>query len=311
MISVIIPTVDRREQLQRAVEGVLKQQASHLFEVIIVDNSATGSQRWILDVTEPALQSHTQPGIRYFHEPNPGLASARNRGIAEARGDYIVFLDDDEWPLTDTWLEQLVSAALISKAAASFGPVYPQFEHPPERFARYVLNLYTRDLKRANGARVTDLVSSLGTGNSCFHKQSAFGSGAEKFSTEFDKTGGEDVDLLLRLRRTGHQFVWAANAAAAEFVPSGRLEARDLALRRFRQGQQRAYLKIASQRNQYGLLVFWMAIGAAQVVVHASKAVLCHALGNNEAAILQRIKMQGGFGKVLWQARFRRPHYGA
>jgi len=309
LISVVIPTVDRREQFQRAVEGVLRQQTSFPFEVVIVDNSTSGSQRWILDAVAPAQQSDAEWNVRYIHEPRPGLASARNRGVAESRGTYIVFLDDDERPLTEMWLEMLVSAVIGSGATASFGPVYPQFEYCPKNFWNYLQSIYTRELKRADHDRITDLISALGTGNSCFHKQSAFDDGGEGFSAEFDKTGGEDGDLLYRLRRAGRHLVWAANAPVIESVPAAKLEMHDLAQRRFRQGQQRTFLQIASGRKRYGSVVFWMTIGGAQIALYATIAALHSLSGNKEAARLHWVKMYGGLGKVFWQAKFRKPHY--
>jgi glycosyltransferase involved in cell wall biosynthesis len=96
LVSVVIPTFNRLQQLTTAVESVLGQRYSS-FEVIVVDD---GSE----DGTGPHIerlignQSESAPTLRYVFQPNQGSSAARNRGIAEAQGEWIAFLDsDDMW----------------------------------------------------------------------------------------------------------------------------------------------------------------------------------------------------------------------
>jgi glycosyltransferase involved in cell wall biosynthesis len=98
-ISVVIPTYNRTGQVQAALNSVLAQ-TYPVLEVIVVDDGST-------DGTGEALQQLiSQQGgkgkqIRYFFQPNQGQSAARNRGIAEARGEWIAFLDSD-----DVWLPE-------------------------------------------------------------------------------------------------------------------------------------------------------------------------------------------------------------
>ncbi len=88
-VSVIIPTYNRADMVPRAVESVLKQ-SRRPGEVIVVDD---GSR----DATMEALERFGAD-IIYVKKPNGGVSSARNFGIARAKGDWIAFLDsDDEW----------------------------------------------------------------------------------------------------------------------------------------------------------------------------------------------------------------------
>ena len=92
MISVIIPTYNRRELLVRSVESVLAQTWQEL-EVLVVDDAST-------DGTEAWLRARVQDArVRYLRqERQQGACAARNRGIREARGAYIAFQDsDDVW----------------------------------------------------------------------------------------------------------------------------------------------------------------------------------------------------------------------
>ena len=88
-VSVVIPTYNRAYYLRRAVDSVLNQTYTN-FELIIVDD---GSK----DSTEKLIKSYGN-SMRYFHQKNSGVSSARNKGIAFSRGRYLSFLDsDDEW----------------------------------------------------------------------------------------------------------------------------------------------------------------------------------------------------------------------
>ena len=89
-ISVVIPTYNRAEKVRRAVESALVQTFTDL-EVIVVDDGSS-------DGTEQALRQAFGDHIRYFFQSNQGVSAARNKGIEEARGEWIAFLDsDDRW----------------------------------------------------------------------------------------------------------------------------------------------------------------------------------------------------------------------
>jgi glycosyltransferase involved in cell wall biosynthesis len=89
MFSVIIPTYNRASFVTKAVDSVLRQSFKD-YEVIVVDDGST-------DTTRQALQQYGNR-ITVFHQANSGVSAARNRGIENANGKWIAFLDsDDEW----------------------------------------------------------------------------------------------------------------------------------------------------------------------------------------------------------------------
>lgn len=94
MISVITPTYNRVEYLGNAIDSVLGQTYSDFELVIIDDNPHESIAR---KETEKLVRKYSDPRIRYLRNPlNMGGALSRNRGIDEARGEYVAFLDDDD-----------------------------------------------------------------------------------------------------------------------------------------------------------------------------------------------------------------------
>lgn len=91
IISIVIPTFNCGKYICQAIESGLSQTYKN-FEIIVVDDGST-------DDTKSVLQPYIESGkIRYIYQENQGPGAARNRGIQEARGEYIAFLDsDDEW----------------------------------------------------------------------------------------------------------------------------------------------------------------------------------------------------------------------
>jgi glycosyltransferase involved in cell wall biosynthesis len=97
-VSVIIPTYNLASHLTEAVASVRDQHCPNL-EIIVVDDGSTDDTAKVLD----ALAATGD--LRWFHQDNAGAAAARNRGIQEAQGEWIAFLDAD-----DLWLSGKLAA---------------------------------------------------------------------------------------------------------------------------------------------------------------------------------------------------------
>ena len=93
-ISVVIPLYNKEAEVERALHSVIEQSLAPC-EIIVVDDGSTDGSRAIV---ERIIAEHPEAGIRLITQPNGGVSAARNRGIAEAKGDYIALLDaDDVW----------------------------------------------------------------------------------------------------------------------------------------------------------------------------------------------------------------------
>ena len=93
LFSIVVPTYNRRSLLQEAVQSVVQQTYAH-WELLIVDDAST-------DGTADYVRSLTDLRIHYYHLDKGERSRARNFGMRQAKGDYILFLDDDDYFLSD------------------------------------------------------------------------------------------------------------------------------------------------------------------------------------------------------------------
>jgi glycosyltransferase involved in cell wall biosynthesis len=109
IVSVIIPTFNRAEYAVEAVESVFAQTFTD-FEVIVIDDGST-------DGTRERLASFRDfPNFQYSYQVNAGRSTARNQGIAKARGEFLLFLDSDDRLLPNA-LADLLDLAARQQAA--------------------------------------------------------------------------------------------------------------------------------------------------------------------------------------------------
>jgi len=100
LVSVIIPTYNYEQYLARTIKSVLKQTYKNI-EIIICDDGSTDNTREIIK----KFKHHKK--IRCYYQSNQGPASARNLGIKKAKGEFIAFLDSDDY-----WLPKKIEKQL-------------------------------------------------------------------------------------------------------------------------------------------------------------------------------------------------------
>lgn len=114
MMSVVIPVYNGAPYIQRSVKSALNQ-VGVVHEVIVIDDGSTDGSG--------ELAEKVDPGVRVIRTPNAGQAAARNRGIKEAKGEIVAFLDADDW-----WSEdKLASQASVFASDAKLDVVITDF----------------------------------------------------------------------------------------------------------------------------------------------------------------------------------------
>lgn len=148
LISVIVPVYNIVDYLQRCVDSIRRQTWRNL-EIILVDDGSTDNSGALAE--KMALEDKR---IRVFHKENGGSSSARNVGISHARGDYIGFVDSDDY-IEPQMYERLLAVALSEKLLMvqtsrdeidEQGNRMPDVCTPPERAELWECQRFMREL---------------------------------------------------------------------------------------------------------------------------------------------------------------------
>ncbi|MBZ5634688.1 MAG: glycosyltransferase [Acidobacteriia bacterium] len=209
-ISVCVCTYKRPDLLKRLLGQLVKQNTGGLFtlSIVIVDNDRERSAETVVS----ELAASTIVPIKYVVESRQNIALARNKAVANAGGDYVAFIDDDEFLTSSTWLLTLFNTVQKFGADGACGPVKPHYE---DGTPHWIVEGRFYDRRSYKTGLVIDWRKGI-TGNTLFNKQVLLSSG-DPFRPEFRT--GEDQDLFRRLTGKGHRFIWCHEAMAYETVP--------------------------------------------------------------------------------------------
>jgi glycosyltransferase involved in cell wall biosynthesis len=203
-VSVIIPTYNRAQFIARALKSVFDQTFQD-FEIIVVDDGSTDQTRGVLAFFEDR--------IRYVYQENSGVSIARNRGIQEARAEYIAFLDSDDYWSPDKLAEQVKVLDLFKNVGIVYGRMPIVNENGKQ------IGLKPAGISGKNFAELMEVwgdlpTSSVMTRKECFAKAGMF-----------DPMLGtmEDIDLWLRISRFYDLFEIKGKPLAFYYRHSGQI----------------------------------------------------------------------------------------
>ena len=233
-VVVGVATYRRPAALARLLPELVDQLAAYdgAGSVVVVDNDPLGGAREQVGAWAPR-------GVRYVHEPQPGIAAARNRALAEA-GDaaVLLFVDDDGLP-TPGWLEEMVAAWRRWRPAAVAGPAVPRFEEGEPDAWLTGSGVFVRTV-RPTGTRV----GGASTANLLLDLAWLRGHGLA-FDEAFGLTGGSDTMLTHALVAAGGEIRWCDEAEVLDFHSADRLSRAWVRRRSYRTGNDWSRVALA------------------------------------------------------------------
>ena len=213
---IAIPTFRRPDQLRHLIEAIAKLDRLDDAALLVADNDAGGEGAAV--AAAMAEKGFPIP-VEVIRVPEPGLCHVRNAIVAHALSmegmQRLVMIDDDEWP-EPQWLAALLTVQQRADAAVVGGPVIPVFPEGTPDWAEQTLVF--RPEQRPEGP-----VEMLYASNNLLVMRPALEAlGAPWFDPAFNRSGGEDLDFLTRLKAIGFTFAWAPGARVSEWVGADR-----------------------------------------------------------------------------------------
>lgn len=232
-VTVAVLTYRRPDDLAAALPLLVEQLSGidENGELLVVDNDPEASAREL-------VAGFAGVGVRYAHEPRPGIAAARNRALDEsANSDVLVFIDDDERPV-DSWLEHLLVTFRDTSPVGVVGPVVSEFTGQADPWIRAGRFFDRRQLPSGTEVDVA------ATNNLLLDIAELRRLGV-RFDERFGLSGGSDTMFTRQIVRLGGRLIWCADAVVVDVVPQQRLTRRWVLRRAFRSGNTWARTSMA------------------------------------------------------------------
>lgn len=290
-VAVCIPTFRRPDDLARllstlpsTISEAQRQGRCGRVDVIVIDNDDRTSAASV--VRAAAIEA------RYVVEHTRGVAAVRNRALEEASSsDLLVFIDDDETPAADDWLERMLATRTEHRAHAVAGPVRTVADGPLDPWI--AAGGFFARAHRA--ALVTGSPISRAATNNLLLDRRFVAQAGVRFDPRFGLSGGEDSLFTSELHRQGATMVWCAEAVVLDHLPPER-RTRSHALQRTR-GMASAGVRVAVVLAGHGraarLRVRLRAIAAAVVRLAAGSGLVL-------AGLVSRSQRLDAIGRREW-----------
>ncbi len=299
-VSVVLPTHNpHRGRLARTLAALAAQTLPPSpGEILVVDNASSPA----LDPAE--IRVLVPRNFRLVHEPQLGLTTARRRGFTEARGEFIVLVDDDNVLAPDYLARVLEIFAHDPHLGAIGGKSLPEFEAAPPAWVReFDGQLACRDLgdtvqichsirDARTGRHEYPLCAPLGAGMAL--RRSALTTWLDEPASAHvsDRRGGEltsggDNDIALTLARHGWALGYFPKLVLTHLIPAARIQ-RDY-LARLNRGIAKSWMQVLAKHDANP----WPPIAPATVRLRQLKAWFTHRAWSSPAAY---VRWQGACG---------------
>lgn len=221
-ISAIICTLNRHEILESACLSLHDQSLNKdFYEIVVVDNGSTDNTKETVERLRFLI-----PNLHYLCEPKMGLSNARNRGMVEAGGEIVAFLDDDA--VADRkWLEELYSVYQKDKSvAAAGGKIHLIWKNGKPSWVNSSIEGYFGKYDLGEAEKILIYPEYPFGSNMSIRRQIALNSGG--FRSALGRKGNnliaaEETDLFCRLSRIGGKVVYEPRAVVHHHVLAERI----------------------------------------------------------------------------------------
>ena len=226
MLTAIICTYNRARYVGKLLESIAANDlAKTEYELLLVDNNCTDNTR---EVCEAFAAAHPDVIFRYTTEPEQGLSAAKNRGIKEAKGDIIVYIDDDA--LVDPWYLRTYAEwfATHPETMACGGPIEPLYEtSEPDWMTPYTKALLTAWMNYGEKVREYPRGRYPGGGNAAYRKEVFEQVGG--FNTALGRKGGnlmgsEEKNIFDKMHTLNMQILYLPEPVLHHCIPQAKLE---------------------------------------------------------------------------------------
>lgn len=256
--SVIVCTYNRAASLADTLAALAALQLPPGFEweLIVVDNNSRDTTR---ATVEGFAAAHPALPLRYVFEGRQGLSHARNRGIAESRGEILAFTDDDVLPAPD-WLALLVQGMREHGCAAAGGYIAPLWQADPpawltDRFYGFLaLKTDTDGPKTVREPEEMPFGASLAFRREVFERLGLFDPNLGRKGAVL--AGGEEIDVLMRVVNDGGRVVYFPAARVRHKVEAFRLNKRYFRRWRYQCSRNEAVALPAAGRRIAGVPLY-------------------------------------------------------
>lgn len=226
MLSVIICTYNREKYIGSLLESIANNDLSKSeYEILLVDNNCTDNTK---KVCEDFAANHTDVTFRYLYETEQGLSAARNKGIIEANGDILLYVDDDALVDSHYLRDYAEHFAENPETMAAGGPILPLYEtSEPEWMTPYTKALLTGWMDYGKSVRDYPKGRYPGGGNAAYRKEVFDKVGL--FNTELGRKGGnlmgsEEKDIFDKMHTFGMQVRYLPMPVLHHIIPQAKLE---------------------------------------------------------------------------------------
>ena len=226
MLTAIICTYNRAKYIGPLLESIAANDlAKSAYEIVLVDNNCTDNTR---AVCEAFAKAHKDVQFRYVLEPEQGLSAARNKGIKEAKGDVIVYIDDDALVDTDYLRTYAEWFEAHPETMACGGPIEPLYEtKEPSWMTPYTKALLTAWMNYGDKVREYPKGRYPGGGNAAYRKEVFDKVGL--FNTALGRKGGnlmgsEEKDIFDKMHSLGMQVLYLPTPILHHIIPQAKLE---------------------------------------------------------------------------------------